>query len=72
VELKEAISLNKLGCLISGMARKQEVVARLDHPGKTHEQERVDSQSTSHLARDQLGILLEVGDGGQRKSPVSN
>jgi hypothetical protein len=34
-----AVSLDELGGLVGGVASKEEVVTRLDHPGETHKQE---------------------------------
>ena len=67
-----AVSLDELGGLVGGMAGKEEVVTGLDHPGETHKQERVYGQGTSHVSRDHLGILLDIGNSSQRKSPVSD
>lgn len=67
-----AVSLDELGCLVGGVAGKEEVIAGLDHPGEAHKQERVYRQGTSHVSRDHLGILLDIGNSSQRKTPVSD
>jgi len=72
VVLDEAVRLSQLGSLVGEMAGKEKVIARLDHPGKAHEQERVNRESARHFARDELRVLLEVGDSSQRQTPVGN
>lgn len=70
--LKVAVSLSQLCSLVGGVACKEQIVARLDHPRKAHEQDRVHRQGCGHVAGDHLGILLEISNGSKRKSPVGN
>lgn len=70
--LEETVCLGQLSAFVGEMACKEKVVTGLDHPGKAHEQERVHRQGSSHLARDQFGVLLEVSNSGQRQTPVGD
>lgn len=54
------------------MADEEEIVAGLDAPCEAHEDSRVHGQSTGHGARDELGRLLQVSNGGQGQAPVSH
>lgn len=71
VPLPEEVELDHL---VAGVAGQQQVVARLDHPGESHEEHRVDAHDARHVRRNEARVLssvrqtLQEGKGGETGS----
>jgi len=72
VIVDEARPLRELSTLVGDMARHEEQVPGLDHPGKPHEQHGVDGQSKGHLSTDEFWVLLQVTKSSQGQTPVGS
>ena len=59
-----------LGACIAEVAREQKEVSRLDAPGETHKETRVEEECSRHPFGDHLRRLVGVKDAGQDQAPV--
>jgi len=68
----ETISLDKLSGFVGRVTKEQQIIPRRHFPSESHEEKRIEGQRRRHLPGNIFGVLLEVGDGGQRKAPIGH
>lgn len=70
VVLDEPSALQSLRGSVSNVTRKEQQVSRLHLPGEAHKNHRVQTESASHRAGNNLRIFLQITERRNRDAPV--